>query len=34
MLSGTPGANLLENISAGKELNRAGDGVHRVGQDF
>ena len=34
MLSGRPGANFLENISAGKGLNRTGDGVHRAGQDF
>ena len=34
MLSGTPGANFLGNVSAGKELNRAGNGVHRAGQDF
>ena len=34
MLSGTPGASFLGNISAGKGLNRAGDGVHRAGQDF
>ena len=28
------GANLLGNMLAGKGVIRAGDGVHRAGQDF
>ena len=31
MLLGTPGASLLGNILAGQGLNRAGEGVIRVG---
>ena len=31
MLLGTLGANLLGNISSGKGINRAGEGVIRAG---
>ena len=34
MLSGTLGATLLENISAGKGVIRAGGGAFRAEQDF
>ena len=33
MLSGTLGTSLLGNILAGKGINRAGEGVIRVGYD-
>ena len=34
MLLGTLQASLLENLSAGKEIMRAGEGTTRAGQDF